>query len=257
MTYIEPNELPQLTKNMYQTMNKLSGKNWEETLKNHSGEIEEMLNKVKLFDIWSRALQASEPSSKLIPEIFVDTYMSVYFACIAFYKYAYVCLRSEIETVLRLVFFSTHPIEFKWWLDGNEFYRSGLKTKDVWGEGYVYFQNLPGIKEFENCCPKGKKLFKDDNKLPTMYASLSRYVHSTAMSFQTTQEEFSPAYKACLFNGWIQRFNSLQDYVNIILITGLPDEFKSLSNSEKREISEIGIHVKEYRDIVKDIIKRG
>jgi hypothetical protein len=252
---VESGKLPELTKSMYMTWKNLSVKNWNSTLKEHSDEIENSLEKVKLFDIWSKAFRDSEPATKLIPEIFVDAYMSIHFACEALYKYAYMCLRSQIETILRLVFFSTHSVEFKWWLEGNQWYRSGLKTKDVWGEGYLYFENLPGIIEFDKKCSNDKKLFKERRNVPKMYIALSKYVHSSARSFQTTPDKFSPGYEKSLLKKWIQQFNTLQNYINVILISSFPERFKNLSSTEQKKIFEIGIEERKYRNIVKKIIK--
>lgn len=254
---MDASRLPKLTKAMYDSQEKWCNKNWSSTLEKHSGETEKLLEKINIFDIWSNALQDSEPAKKLIPEIFVDAYMAIHFASMALYKYAYMCLRSQLETVLRLVYFSAHSIEFGWWLEENEWYRSGLKTKDVWGEGYNYFANIKYIKDFDKKCGKGGKLFTGKgNKIRKIYSKLSKYVHSSAKSLQTTPESFSPKYKIGDFKRWANEFTEIQDYVNIILILSFPEKFEAFAHTEQRRLLEIGIGKREYGEIIRDIIDK-
>lgn len=242
--------LPTLTKAMFSDQKKWSKDNWSLTLGEHSSDTENLLEKINLFDIWSNALQDSEPTRKLIPEIFLDGYMAIHFACMGLYKYAYVCLRSQLETGLRLVYFSTHPIEFKWWLNGNEWYRGGLQ-KDVWGEGYNYFNNLEFIKEFDKKLDKDKPLF---NGVRKSYSKLSKYVHSSPESFQTRPSSISPKYNIEQFKIWQTMFNEILDYINVIFILSFYDKFVSFPSTQQKTIFEKGIKNRKFREKLKEIL---
>jgi len=242
-------ELPTLTKAMFNSQKKWSKNNWNSALEKHCSDTENLLEKINIFDIWSNALQDSEPTKKLIPEIFVDAYIAIHFACMGLYKYAYVCLRSQLETGLRLVYFSAHSIEFRWWLDGNEWYRSGLQ-KDVWGEGYNYFANLEFIKKFDKELGKNKTLFAS---VKNSYSKLSRYVHSSPESFQTKPGSISPKYNIGQFRIWLAMSNEILTYINVIFILSFYDKFKDFSATQQKTILEKGVGNKKYKTKLKEI----
>lgn len=245
--------LPGNLKTMYESEKKWRTKAWGESLNKHKDELERMLEKVNLLDIWSDGLRSSEASRPLLQEIFMDAYISIHLTCYGLYKYANICLRSELETTLRLIYFSTHPVEFNWWHSGNEWYRSGLANKDVWGEGYKYFQELEHVKKFESKCNKGLRLFCDGKKVSNIYKKLSAYVHSGTFSFQTKPDQFSPQYKTTDFKHWSSNFNEVQEYINTLLILGFLKEFRQISEGDKKRILEVGIN-NSYRTILKEIL---
>lgn len=241
--------LPPSTKAMFSSQKKWSKDNWNSTLQKHSGDTENLLERISILDIWSNALQDREPTKKLIPEIFMDAYMAVHFASMGLYKYAYVCLRSQLETGLRLVYFSAHPVEFKWWLNGNEWYKSGLQ-KDVWGEGYSYFINIEFIKKFDKKF-KRKKLFVG---VKNLYSKLSKYVHSSPESFQTRPDSISPKYDIKQFKIWLGMSNNILDYINIIFILSFYDTFIGLSPTDQKTILEKGIKNSDFREKIKETL---
>lgn len=246
-------DLPDNLRAMHESQEKWRKKAWEETLTKHKNELEKMLEKVNLFDIWSDALQHNEATKRLLPEIFMDVYIAIHFAGYGLYKYANICLRSQLETALRLIYFATHPVEFDWWCSGNESYRSGLANKDVWGEGYRYFEELDSVKQFEGKCSIGQRLFRGGKRVSNIYKKLSTYVHSGMFSFQTKPGEFSPRYKISDFKLWCKNFNEIQQYINILLILGFLKEFKEIHGSEKDRILQVGIN-KSYRTKLQEIL---
>jgi len=236
--------LPSSLRVMHESQKKWRYEAWEATLNNHKNELEKMLDKINLFDIWSDGLQNNEAVKRLLPEIFMDGYMSIHFAGYGLYKYANSCLRSQLETALRLIYFSTHPIEFNWWCNGSASYRSGLGNKDVWGEGYLYFQGLEYVKQFEGKCSEGQRLFGGSKKVSNIYKKLSTYVHSGMFSFQTKPDEFSPRYKIQDFKHWRSNFNEIQEYINILLILSFFKEFKQIRGSDRNKIIQVAITTK-------------
>lgn len=246
-------DLPDNVKAMHETQENWRKKAWEETLEKHKNELERMLEKMNLFDIWSDALQDNEATKRLLPEIFMDGYMAIHFAGYGLYKYANICLRSQLETTLRLIYFSTHPIEFGWWCSGNESYRSGLGNKDVWGEGYQYFQELDYVKQFEQKCNQGQRLFQEGKKVSNIYKKLSTYVHSGSFSLQTKPDEFSPRYKITNFKRWYSNFDEIQHYINVLLVLGFLKEFKRIPGGEKNRILQFGMGTN-YRTKMQEIL---
>lgn len=252
----EKNNLSNLPSNLrvlHESQKKWRDKAWETTLSSHKDELEKMLEKINLFDIWSDGLQNNEAIKRLLPEIFMDGYMSIYFAGCGLYKYANICLRSQLETALRLIYFSTHPIEFDWWCNGNTSYRSGLANKDVWGEGYLYFQELKYVQLFEEKCSDGHRLFRDGKKVSNIYRKLSTYVHSGMFSFQTKPDEFSPQYKIEDFKHWCSNLNEIQEYINILLILAFLKEFKQMRASDRNKILDVVITTK-YKSKLQEIL---
>ncbi|MBA7524866.1 hypothetical protein ES705_17011 [subsurface metagenome] len=233
MKVFKVHKLPQLTKSTYESQQRWIDKNWQDTLKKHYRETEVLLNKIGIFDVWKNMLSSKygQVVNELMPEIFMDAYISLHFACMGLYKQAYVSLRAQQETVLRLVYFSTHPVEFNWWHSGSGWYRDFLRTRDVWGEGYVYFEQLDQVKNFERVCK-----FKLFNIVKSKYKGLSIYVHSGVGSFQTTPARFSPKYKLGDFKKWVSSFKEVQSYINIILILGFALEFKGVRVNIQRKI---------------------
>lgn len=247
-------DLPELTKAMHESQERWRSETWNQTLSNHREEIEKILQKMSIFDIWSNILQDDRVAKILIPEIFMDAYVSIHFAGYGLYKYAYVCLRSELETTLRLVFFSTHEVEFKWWSEGNEWYKESV-AGDVWGRGYVYFEQLYTIKKFEKSCDSNRKLFGGRKVgIRGIYKTLSRFIHSGAGHFQTRPDRVSPKYKSGEYKEWIKTFRRVQEYINILLVLGFPEHFKNLSGAKQEKIKTIGLESSDYREILEEVL---
>ena len=229
------NKLPELTKSMYESQLKWNDKNWKDSIKNHHKEIEKLLEKVEVFDSWQHILESKYKNitKELIPEILMDSYLSVHFACMGLYKLANISLRTQLETSLRLVFFSTHPVEFNWWYSGKDEY---FKKKAVWGEQYTYFTRLDEVKDFQaKCKESGNKVDLFDD-IRILYGKLSQYVHSGVHSYLTTPERVSPKYRKDELGKWIKNFKETQKYINTVLTLGFADEFKSAKLDKKKKI---------------------
>jgi len=97
-------QLPERTKNMFQSQKRWSEKNWKDTLKVHSSrDIEKLLQRINVYDVWKNTLRKhGRPSQELLPEIWMDAYMSIHFACMGLYKQANICSRAQLESALRL-----------------------------------------------------------------------------------------------------------------------------------------------------------
>jgi hypothetical protein len=149
------------------------------------------------------------------------------------YKQANVCLRAQLETSLRLVYFSMHPVEYKWWCAGSTWYLDS-KFKDVWGPGYLYFERLEEVKCFEATCSVG--LF---GSIKTFYKTLSQYVHGSALSFQTKPNRISPKYNIGEYKKWETNFKDVQKYANTVFALGFAEAFKVSSVPMQRQILKI------------------
>lgn len=228
MKTFKADKLPNLTKIMYDSQQKLNTKNWEDTLKSNPQKVETLLEMVSVFDTWRTSLSAyGDVTRDLIKEAFMDAYMSIHFACMALYKQAHVSLRTELETALRLVYFSSHPIEFKWWKDDKDYF----KGKHAWGENYTYFMHLEEIHSFN-----AKLKIQLFNDVETTYRKLSKYVHGSFPAFQTNIGGVAPTYKVGEFGKWADTFKDVQKYVNTVLALGFVNEFKSMGAINQRKI---------------------
>lgn len=245
MKTFDINRMSDLTRNMFQIQQSWIGKNCKETLRIHYGEIEELLQQTQILVFWKNHSQRQDIFSKeLVPEIFMDAYISVSFACFGLYKQANACLRGQLETALRLVYFSTHPVEYSWWKKGSEWFLEA-QSKDVWGKEYQYFRQLDSIKGFE--ISSGINLMND---IKTFYKKLSKFVHGGATSFQTRPNRISPEYLKKEFNEWRFCFAEVQKFVNTILILGFSNAFKNMTEKEKRGILK-ALHDQRYKAGIK------
>lgn len=229
MKAFKPDKIGALTGSMYESQGKWSRKNWEDSLAAHHRDVEKLLQKLVVLGDWKTALSGKHGgvAKQLIPEIFMDSYTSVHFACMGLYKQAYVSLRAALETALRLVYFSRHPVEYKWWSEE----RTPFGSTHVWGEGYIYFSNLDEVRELES--KSHVKLFEGVKRV---YKKLSRYVHSGAPYFQTTPDRFSPSYKFEEFMKWAATFKEAQKYVTVLLILGFAEEFRGMPVNLQKKI---------------------
>lgn len=249
MSAFRTNNLKSLTKKVHESQRKWRDKNWKKTMGKHGDEIEDILEKISVFNKWEDKLKSEKVAKKLFPEIFIDAFSSVHFACFGFYKYANMCLRSELETTLRLIFFATHPVEFKWWIEGNMVYKNILNpAKDVWGQGFLYFENLENVQKFEKNCSNDKKIFSA-KKFKNLYSFLSQFIHTSAGHFQSRPGKFSPAYDKEEFRTWFDRCKEVQTYINILLALSFSNVFKGMSVNAKDIVLTKGIG-DEYKDII-------
>ncbi len=254
MPIFKVKDLPELTKSIHQGQARWRVKNWKKTLSTHGSELDDLLKKISVFSKWRNKLQQSVAAKKLFPEIFIDAFSSVHLACFGLYKYANMCLRSELETTLRLIFFSTHLVEFNWWLKDKYVFRDIYsQANDVWGPGYIYFKNLDNVQKFEIGCENGKQLFSEGSKLKKMYGTLSHFIHSGAGQFQSRPSGFIPAYKLDEFQQWHSRCNDAQTYINILLALTFSEEFKEMTPTSRNAILDVGIG-DEYKEIVKNTL---
>lgn len=243
MKTFDLNKMPELIKILFKIQQTLADTNSKETLRFHYKKIDELLRQTQILVVWKDLLHKRRPDlpKELIPEIFMDAYISVAFACMGMYKQANVSLRGELETALRLVYFSTHQVEFRWWYkkEKDKGETDYLRKNDPIGEGYAYFRQLEEIRNFqEKCKDEGHKiiLFDEINKL---YSKLSQFVHSGVSSFQTTSDRFSPRYDNDKFKSWVKNFEEVQKYVNTIVILGFKKEFLALNIDIQKKILKV------------------
>lgn len=242
------------TRNMHKYQAVWRNRNWQKTLSKHGAEIEEFLGRLNTLDIWLNKLQCHKTAKELIPEMWMDGYVSITFGGMGLYKYANMALRSSLETALRLVYFSKHTIEFDWWKKESRWYLD-YNWNDVWGKRYEYFEKLELFKEFEQECAPDKGLFKKDagNCLGKLYDSLSGSIHTRAGRFQTSPSTFSPKYVEEKYRHWMDYFVKTHTYINVLFALGYHDELKSMRTADSAKILDVGIGT-EYKTIIQKVV---
>ena len=226
--------LPRLARSMFESQSKWGDKNWKDTLRLHAREINTLLDDISIFDLWKKTLgdKYGKIGQDLLPEIYMDVYVSVHFACMGLYKQGHVCLRAELENALRLVYFAVHPVEYGWRCSGKDFF----KKKNVWVEDYRYFRQLDEVHKFQQTCKQdGFTMVVFDN-VKKLYGKLSQYVHTGPTTFLTTPDRFAPKYRKPEFNKWLNAFKETQKCINLILVLGFTEDFKKLAMSKKKDI---------------------
>lgn len=228
---------------------------WQKTLANHGNQIEDSLKKLDVLSIWSTNFDTITSAQELIPETWMDGYVSLTFAGMGLHKYANMSLRSSLETALRFVYFSTHPIEFNWWKNGSRWYIDEGFTHP-WGRKFKYFSNLTAFIEFERVCPNHKKFFgRSRNSLKGLYRRLSESIHTRVGQFQTSETSFSPFYDKKRFIEWFMFFRNTQTCINIAFALGAKEQFKKIRARDRQTILNIGVgyyYKKELKEVVEN-----
>ncbi len=234
------------TRIMHESQEKWVVENWNNTLANYTEDVEKLVNMTELFNIWATKLQSISSADKFIPEIFMDSYISIHFAGYGLYKYAHACLRSQLESALRLVYFSKHEVEYGWWSEGSTWFKDN-KLADVWGRGHDYFRELRTVKDFKKECPDAPELFGNKMRIAKLYSELSQFIHSGAGQFQTEVGKVSPAYEMEKFHRWNGMFKKVQECIHVALALGFPDEFKNMGETDRSKITNSGISNSSFR----------
>lgn len=226
--------LPRLARSMFESQSKWGDKNWKDTLKFHAREINTLLDDMSIFDLWKKTLGDGygKVGQNLLPEIYMDVYVSVHFACLGLYKQSHVCLRAELENALRLVYFAVHPVEYGWWRSGKDFF----KKKDVWADNYRYFRQLDEVQKFQQACKNDGHKVDVFDAVKNLYGKLSQYVHTGPTTFITTPDRFAPKYRKPEFGKWLNAFKETQKCINLILVLGFTEDFKKLTLPKKKGI---------------------
>lgn len=255
MPRFKVSNLPEKTRFMHETQTKWRKKNWENTLKHHSNDLENLMSLIELFDIWKNRLPRNDATKSLSREIYSDAYFSIDLACFGLYKNAYMSLRSQFETAMRLIYFSNHPIEYKLWQSGDEKWIGQLlKSSDVWGQNFKYFIFIPEVGRLEEISPSPLKLISNSSnpKLKVVYSKLSKHVHSGGPYLQTKSGRLSPKYNQNEFKSWCEMFSDVQKYINILFSLCFVEQFKNMPTHERDQILNLAIG-SDYKNLVKQV----
>lgn len=247
-------DIPEKSQIMHSSQNRWRKKNWEDSLKNQGNKLEDLLSLIEVFDTWKNRLPKDDATKSLSREIYSDAYMSIHLACFGLYKNAYMSLRSQLETALRLIYFSSHPLEYKLWLDGDEKWIGDLlRSSDVWGTNFKYFMYIPEVNKLENTLNQNLRLINSNTaKLKDVYGKLSKHVHSGGPFLQTRQGHLSPKYNQPEFDLWYGIYKDVQKYINILFALCFLDSFKKMPAGESDLILNLAIG-SDYKDLVKQI----
>jgi len=199
-----------------------------QSLSNYQSDVQTIIKHSRSLNCWSNALQGNH-SAKLVSEIFVDLYVSIHFSLCALYKYADMALRSALENSLNLAYFCTHPVEFRWWEKGREWYPK-RGSQHPWGEAYNYFRHLGS----ELTDSKANEILV--KHVSHEYRELSRSIHSSSLRLQTAGAKLSPSMDARKFKSWALRVRKVLSIVNAVLILSLHDRFRNMNKADKELI---------------------
>jgi hypothetical protein len=251
------NNLPRHLKAIHKSQIKWTRDNWRISCDSHSTEIESLLKKIHSYRIWKSHMQSVEIAKKILPEMVMDGLTSVHFSNFGLYRYANSCLRSLLENGMRLVYFVNHEVEFKWWLDDNEWYKD-QKQKYVWGSNFDYFRHLENITIFNDNCTNSKRIFTGSQAngflIKKLYKRLSSAIHASADAFHTSNSVPSPAYDVDKFNDWKQNFIEVNQIISIVLSLGIPHYFTHIRPRERDEIFSSCIMDTDYINEIKRIL---
>jgi len=222
--------------------------NWNQTLSAHKKEINDLSEKISVIDDWSNCLLSVTESDRFLgakqflSEMFMDSYTSLVLVSLALYKYANMCLRSYLESTMRLIYFSVHPIEYKWWT--NNLYEHSTFT--------MHLDFVSKLERFHKVDPRKTTLIAEVRNL---YKKLSSYVHTEEQAFQT-KERLSPKYSLEKFEGWEKTFRDTISYSNILLLGSFYENYQKLRVDTQERILRIGIANKKH-ELIKSLGDKG
>ena len=250
-------DLPPLVKTVHNAQKKWRKQNWEMSIIDQDDDIERVLEILNIYGKWKNKFHGDKIAEKIMPEIFTDGINGLHFALLGLYKYANMCLRAQMESALRMIYFINHKIEYEWWLNDNEWYIN-VKQKYVWGSDFIYFKQLSKINAFDQQCVNDKRIYSGNNKkgnlLKGLYSQLSKSIHTSADYFQTSTGRYSPKYDKEKFQEWIKNCNDLQCYIMISLILAFPHIFKEMTPTEQNHILNKAIidpnYIQEIRSVI-------
>jgi hypothetical protein len=206
-------------------------KNLNQSLTQFNRDLDHIVKSGESLNCWSNALQA-HGLAPLVSEIFIDIYASIHFSLCGLYKYADMALRSALENALNVAYFYGHPVEFRWWQNGGEWYLVN-KHPHPWGDGYNYFlllaSELPGNK--------GESTI--EKELSTEYRALSKSIHSTSQKLQTKGFKLAPTVDIGRFKQWSVRMNRILSMINSVLVLALRDKFQNMKVQDKTLVDEV------------------
>lgn len=234
MAKFRVDRLPPLARSMFESQLNWGDKNWKDTFRSHAREVNGLLDDISIFDLWKKTLgnKYGKIGQELLPEIFMDAYVSVHFACMGLYKQGHVCLRAELETALRLVYFAVHPVEYSWWCSGKDYF----KKRDVWAEDYRYYRQLDEVQKFQQTCKQDGHKVNVLDGVKDLYGKLSQYVHTGRTTFLTTPDRFAPKYREPEFRKWLKAFRETQKHISVILVLGFHEDFKGIALPMQKRI---------------------
>jgi len=255
--------LPKLLQNVHKAQKKWRQTNYETSIKEFQNEIEQILEILNYYGKWNSKFKGDEIAEKMLPEIFMDGLNSLNLATFGLYKYANMCLRSQLETALRLIYFIDHKREFGWWVNENEWYsKSKQYLNYVWGDDFSYFKQIENIAEFDDKTTGDKKIYsstssgKSGDLLKKVYGKLSKSIHTSAQHFQTSTGKFSPKYSKPKMEDWIKTCKDVQCFIIVSVILSFPIEFKKMTQSEQNAILTKGVVDTEYKQFIEEILKK-
>lgn len=188
------------------------------TLIDNKDKIEEISAGQAHFSNWFFIIEkkTSSKATFILWEIAQDFETSFMLAIMGNYKYAIQTLRNCLETTFNFIYYFDHPIEFEWWLDGEEDSKYGHELLDRY---YFKFDNFKRYDKHTN--------FKSE--IRRLYNGLSKYIHSRPKNFQSKEKI---KYNTGKFNQWMDYYKYVNETCNILMILRFPKYFKDIKDKD-------------------------
>lgn len=208
--------------------------NWKETITNSRGSFYTCYKYGTVFQNWRIGLEACGKSSEFIREMQTDSIVSIIFANQCMYRSAMMSLRSLLECCFNEIFFRCHPIEYKWWIEGD--YKAG------------FFKIIDFVFKLDN--PKNyEKKTKIKQKINTSYKTLSKYVHARGYIHMYSPLNLNPfKYEKGDFKKWANIYRTITKIACTMLLLFYSDEFYNFGYPQKNYIK--SIYAKKEQNVI-------
>ena len=138
-------------------------------------------------------------------------------------------LRASIENYLNCLYYMDHPIELKLWADG--------KRRNKFSDLMDYFKAHPDIAHLEDK-ETGIKLLKSE------YATLSRAVHASAISFRMTSDNNTRLFtdNVASLGMWEHRTKNVCRGINLLLLSLFREHLTATRKRNLRKAIAFSLH---------------
>lgn len=191
----------------------------EKVIEDNSDELKLIHSKIYSLSLWDHELISSN-SNKFLREIRSDGIASILLTLSGLRKQAALSLRGILEGTLKQIYYSEHPVEYKWLSDYSKYY---LEWKDL-----IKYTNSRVFSNEKRLCNKISA------KVQEIYFDLSKYIHaSNPKYFSITTFMKAIEFDKDFFAYYTEKLDEVVNYSNALLVVFQWDEYKNFDSNTK------------------------
>lgn len=218
------------------SMRKASDGIWEETLKKHPGDVDEMMKALTSMYSWSKVLEGKSEASILVKEALLDLFASVNSVMSGYYRQGMISLRSCLEMILDFIYYVDHPIEYKRWRQA-----SGTNVESKIGKWLEEGMLSADYNKF--FVPESNVQGDLGAKAKSMYGKLSKFTHAQREEvMQIDKESMQMSFDIGKFGKCKSNFLDVVSLCNVALCIRFWTDFQASGDLKNDTLYLISLH---------------